>query len=1367
MYGNDLYAKLTDVKNKLMEGEYVDRRIALDGLFFQLHDSRVRPKFKELIARSERFNLSVFQMFETKETQLENDRICHILRLVQSKLKHFKREVTVAPSLFMSPAALKPSTSNIGAKKPASAESSLRHNTKAAALFDDIASASPGRFIRRRKRLRGSQPKYTYKLQRFGSTSSTNELSFDDDNSDESYKPNSSPSHSDSEDTANEPSSWLRTPHNKQNAKNKAIMAEIQSPIRREARSLCDTLKDAMAKLWAPASPNGVLCPRSSHSSLLTKPKQKVYTQKGNRCLPLKVLAAFKVGELLATDEEMSEVDNLIDFFNSIPADLRRFVLLQQIIFKCIYELPTRDCFKGVLAALETPALSPPFYQISWVTRATLFTNTSENLILSPHHLMCYYSRAIQAGTEIQFIDALYQRTLMSMLDPKKSSVYTPFATRLLTMYLPISDVFGDTFGVSNNSCQKYHISQYARWVARLNSPVCSTIMLSLALECTVDKLMQRVTGKSNCQPSDHVKSITDARPSRMFGDPTPPSDTDTPIFPSPQQSSRNGGDADESWDVDNLISVIEVLGDLFFSVLGYTSTHNFVSKLFHTKYVQNCIDSITRSLGSLEKLSEISNLKLQCSDSSGDSMQLTKTLTKLIDALKRTLYVLPALLLSIICRSPRSEDNTNTLYQQQAIKLTRILKTHLPNEPADSVKQCTSKSLLESSSGLLAWFNIAQLYHALGSTEIASALLLFAWQNYTSICSRAEMLLHYREAWSKKNKLYIVEPLAVPGIKNRATVKPINCFGTAAASGDELNSSDDHLLQPNLFDNQRTEKYSEIDTGIFSAKLVAYVEVLDKIAEKDAMSTPRSNKSVTNRVKNQTAFRDELSGSPTTPNMPLNGRHSLGKPAGLSGKGKNPNSLFYSFEMLDYEIDSSDELSVIPSPINCRLNPVIPPPPPPKFSIANNKNKKTSKFGCTKNPPLSKHKRIGSAEDATKWVRYFTSMPNNQDLSVYHYIKSISSLVKIKNPIKPENFTLRISPPNKSDTLWIPDSPLVDIVGTPCPSNSRLSLGLSKKSTSPTQKQTPSCKSTLSPINKESGKKPMRAMIPEIVIPVKSIKGVKTPQCGKNKKMTNKSTKLLYSSSLTPSKYPASESSSEYDEIDGQENIDDQISTKKRRLSENIPKQQGRKRGSSSKLYPRKKQTRSSSSDNTIEKRVLKTVARSSPVTTSTLVYGRKRSTKSTIYCTPSSKNKPRLNPSSNKCLSSIALPSTITQLPHIVSDDSLDCMSSSDIDEISLNYDSPSTSAIVTRGSVTPATTTIIDSRNSSGSGGIKKQNVNPRRSSYTFGIKSKGRCRKSLPLFSSSSSSSSLSSLFVQNTMTRKSPKIDYNDIPFDDL
>ncbi|KAJ2611117.1 hypothetical protein H4S08_003305 [Coemansia sp. RSA 1365] len=213
------------------------------------------------------------------------------------------------------------------------------------------------------------------------------------------------------------------------------------------------------------------------------------------RMLPLKITAAFRLGESIARSDSCYDLDYVDQIYDAIPPFLVRFVLWQHAVSLCYLRIP---------AYAET--LSEALWQVGafaqqqWLINLRLADLELRGDLLRPASIAPLHLRAVDIGLESQFISNMLQRLATAdTLHSAHNALWRQFVPEGIPM--PISDAYvGGTreFNSSDNTrsteqCVSYRtvkeclsLSRYSKWVARISNSAQCVRVLSAALEQTL-----------------------------------------------------------------------------------------------------------------------------------------------------------------------------------------------------------------------------------------------------------------------------------------------------------------------------------------------------------------------------------------------------------------------------------------------------------------------------------------------------------------------------------------------------------------------------------------------------------------------------------------------------------------------------------------------------------------------------------------------------------------------------------------------------------------------------------------------------------------------------------------------------------------
>ncbi|KAJ1676002.1 hypothetical protein EV182_000172 [Spiromyces aspiralis] len=926
---------------------------------------------------------------ETIHKSLDVARIARVLRLVQSKLRHLKRQVVAEPSLFVredscaSPSLSVPAdvtTTPSVTSLPSSLSPSSLSSTKESSSDQGRGPhlMSPGRFVKRRSQLRaGGRPKFTYKGYKEGSRAT------DPANAVAVCLPSPpTPTLQSSLREAVARTAWLMTPQCARRVRRSlgprpqlqpmtyqlAQDVDLLSPVKKKADTLYEIIYNQVKNLWG-ASPTVSGSGNGSNNNSSTHPLPPLLQPAKGRCLPLKVLAAFKVGEILALDEMLADnVEELLEFYESVPGDLRRFVLLQHIVLICLREFPTRDCAKGLLTALYPHGAQ---YQMAWVCQTMLPINHNGAQLLLPGKLMLYYCFALRAGFELRFIGDLCAR-LRAVINAGNLH-----ADQFLNLLLPEQ---GQVDGHG-------HASSYSRWIIRMHSPVCSIQMLALPLELVASAIHSLVSYSG------------DGRGGRLRG---------------------HFGCAQP---VDRLLILLETISSLLRLVFGYAWPSSALHGVeFRQKAAVEAISSIVDSLCVIHRAHIAASEQLQ--GTRGPSLKGTMlgkvTLEVFLAKLQHTILSLGLTALPFLCMF--DADGEVVACATRATDIACIVKEHLSYAITGKSRQllldrCVAQPLDEAGASPFLWLDVAQALHAMGQADQAGQLLNHAWRQFSLVKARWVAFRAYKLAWTRRYMLG-VQQLCDKSLAHGAAGRQ----SRGSASTGHMPPCD-----PALLEDMPSADTTDLDT--LYSKFTAYIEVLSYNPDADgnnvfgpnaatslAMPMPaRSVVTVKNALRRLYSdegedVRDELDW-PLSPiimasaNRPTTRRNLL--PSQLSVPRHavpRMRRLAFSADSTDASDDSSDDDYEYTdmddndedddrggesgaSELTSLLFPKL-----PKSRASARDPTQLPHYIVSIAEAIANHSApIQGTKDHEKWVRHFTSMPAHaQDLATYHTVRRL-----------------------------------------------------------------------------------------------------------------------------------------------------------------------------------------------------------------------------------------------------------------------------------------------------------------------------------------------------------------------------------------
>ncbi|KAJ2800161.1 hypothetical protein H4R20_004160, partial [Coemansia guatemalensis] len=210
------------------------------------------------------------------------------------------------------------------------------------------------------------------------------------------------------------------------------------------------------------------------------------------RVLPLKVTAAFRLGESISQSEGSCDLDYLEQIYDAIPPFLVRFVFWQHAVSLCYLRIP---------AYAET--LSEALWQVGafaqqqWLIESRLASLEQRGDLLRPACIAPLHLRAVDIGLEPQFISNMLRRlAIADTAHSAHTALWKQFVPEGIAM--PTSDVYAggaggfsssDNLGPTGQSAsygsakESSALSRYAKWAARISNPAQCVRVLGAALE--------------------------------------------------------------------------------------------------------------------------------------------------------------------------------------------------------------------------------------------------------------------------------------------------------------------------------------------------------------------------------------------------------------------------------------------------------------------------------------------------------------------------------------------------------------------------------------------------------------------------------------------------------------------------------------------------------------------------------------------------------------------------------------------------------------------------------------------------------------------------------------------------------------------
>ncbi|KAJ1941549.1 hypothetical protein GGF37_003503 [Kickxella alabastrina] len=297
-----------------------------------------------------------------------------------------------------------------------------------------------------------------------------------------------------------DPALWLTTPR-----KRPRVRSPINSDISAAAKTL---LAETQTKSFASRLEN--LIPQRSKQPMNTFKARGLLThlvQLGEtlwlcrpqissgvswtaRVLPLKVQAAFRLGEAIACSEDSDDLDYIDEIYSAIPPFLTRFVLWHHVVAMCYLRTPAyADTLAEALWQVGAVA------QQEWLIYMRLGRFKSVSALVMPENMAPLHLRAIDIGTGMRFVKSMLkllvaerrrlagETTDVHLLATK--SLWYQFVPTGCTVDASDEDDSGERASDGSFSAQMDAAvpSRYAKWVARMGDLAQSTLVLAEALD--------------------------------------------------------------------------------------------------------------------------------------------------------------------------------------------------------------------------------------------------------------------------------------------------------------------------------------------------------------------------------------------------------------------------------------------------------------------------------------------------------------------------------------------------------------------------------------------------------------------------------------------------------------------------------------------------------------------------------------------------------------------------------------------------------------------------------------------------------------------------------------------------------------------
>ncbi|KAJ1906248.1 hypothetical protein LPJ81_001448 [Coemansia sp. IMI 209127] len=225
------------------------------------------------------------------------------------------------------------------------------------------------------------------------------------------------------------------------------------------------------------------------------------------RVLPLKVLAAFRLGEAVAASDGCSDLDYLDEVYGAMPVFLVRFALWQHIVTLCYMRIPAyADTLSEALWDVGA------FQQQQWLISARLADLDAVGALLKPGCIVPLHLRAVDISAEPWFVTGLLdclssggaatdnEGAADATRVKRRNALWREFvlpgalpsaATCGEAAYGNYPRIHGNTLGAMP--------SRFSKWVARISNSAQSVRLLATALEQALQFLVNLGRGRGAC----------------------------------------------------------------------------------------------------------------------------------------------------------------------------------------------------------------------------------------------------------------------------------------------------------------------------------------------------------------------------------------------------------------------------------------------------------------------------------------------------------------------------------------------------------------------------------------------------------------------------------------------------------------------------------------------------------------------------------------------------------------------------------------------------------------------------------------------------------------------------------------------------
>ncbi|KAJ2368761.1 hypothetical protein H4S02_010049, partial [Coemansia sp. RSA 2611] len=244
-------------------------------------------------------------------------------------------------------------------------------------------------------------PRYTYKRRKCNASASSSDIV---DGTKPLQRSASLSSLSDTEVPLDQdPAQWLTTPRKRHRRRSSASTHSVDTSSVTAMETRSQSFSSRLETLIVPADSLPTRRFQSMHLfSCMVNLGETLWLgglsdnpDRQTRVLPLKIKAAFGLGEAIALSDGSDDLDYLDEMYCSLPPLLVRFVLWQHAVSLCHLRIP-----QYVDTLFESLWHVGAFAQLQWLIESRLAHLTQSGDLLTPTAIAPLYLRAIDIGTE-------------------------------------------------------------------------------------------------------------------------------------------------------------------------------------------------------------------------------------------------------------------------------------------------------------------------------------------------------------------------------------------------------------------------------------------------------------------------------------------------------------------------------------------------------------------------------------------------------------------------------------------------------------------------------------------------------------------------------------------------------------------------------------------------------------------------------------------------------------------------------------------------------------------------------------------------------------------------------------------------------